>query len=112
MSTKDNSPQISNNPEFDSEWHVINSAIKNDKELGPTCLDVEKDFEEIDYESSLKLDSSYKHAAHAFLWCRNDEKLWGYDLRASILMQMRFDGHIGFPGGFIDETDKTFEDGN
>ena len=26
-------------------------------------------------------------------------------------MQFRFDGYIGFPGGFIDPTDKTWEDG-
>ena len=26
-------------------------------------------------------------------------------------MQMRFDGHIGFPGGFIDKTDHSWEDG-
>lgn len=104
-------PQVTNNPVFETEWKEINQAIQNDKEIGLNWLEIEKDFEDIDYESSLKLDSNYKHAAHAFLWCRNDEKLWGYDLRASILMQMRFDGHIGFPGGFIDETDKSIEDG-
>ena len=26
-------------------------------------------------------------------------------------MQLRFDGYIGFPGGFIDPTDKSWEDG-
>jgi len=26
-------------------------------------------------------------------------------------MQMRFDGFLGFPGGFIDPTDKTIVDG-
>jgi U8 snoRNA-decapping enzyme len=37
--------------------------------------------------------------------------LWEIDLKASVLMQFRFDGYIGFPGGFIDPSDKTWEDG-
>uniref|UniRef100_A0A2I2YVU1 U8 snoRNA-decapping enzyme n=1 Tax=Gorilla gorilla gorilla TaxID=9595 RepID=A0A2I2YVU1_GORGO len=32
-------------------------------------------------------------------------------LRYAILMQMRFDGRLGFPGGFVDTQDRSLEDG-
>eukprot|EP00794_Sanderia_malayensis_P006753 gene6753-7512_t len=31
-------------------------------------------------------------------------------IKNTILMQMRFDGRLGFPGGFVDATDKTLEE--
>ena len=68
-------------------------------------------FIEISYEEATKLDSSYRHAAHAFICCKNNNKLWSLDLEANIFMQLRFDGHVGFPGGFIDPTDNSWEDG-
>lgn len=31
----------------------------------------------------------------------------GCDLRAAVLMQMRFDGHVGFPGGLIESGEEV-----
>ncbi|PSN48637.1 U8 snoRNA-decapping enzyme [Blattella germanica] len=44
------------------------------------------------------------HAAHCMIYSRTSDRIFGiYSARAIILMQMRFDGYIGFPGGLIDE---------
>ncbi|KAJ4439640.1 hypothetical protein ANN_07768 [Periplaneta americana] len=44
------------------------------------------------------------HAGHCMIYSRTNERIFGiYSARAVILMQMRFDGLIGFPGGLIDE---------
>uniref|UniRef100_A0A8C5YKU4 U8 snoRNA-decapping enzyme n=1 Tax=Microcebus murinus TaxID=30608 RepID=A0A8C5YKU4_MICMU len=40
--------------------------------------------------------------------------LWGVPANTRFLlpqMQMRFDGRLGFPGGFVDNLDRTLEDG-
>ncbi|ODM91345.1 U8 snoRNA-decapping enzyme [Orchesella cincta] len=51
------------------------------------------------------------HAAHIMLWSR-DEKPFPYRLediqlpmQTKILMQVRFDGSFGFPGGYVDELE-------
>lgn len=97
--------------EFKRDWELVRAAIQGNESHGEAWLKVDEDFVDISYELALGLDKSYKHASHAFLWARNDGKLWSYDLKASIMMQLRFDGHIGFPGGFIDPEDPTWEDG-
>ena len=96
-----------NNVEFASNWKWISECLK----VHLSKAHDEESYEDISYDAAKMLDSTYHHAAHAFLWCRNEKQLWGYDLRASILMQMRFDGSFGFPGGFIDPTDDSWEDG-
>jgi len=63
------------------------------------------------FEKQLLDKNVYNHAAHVFIWARNESKLWNFDLNASILMQLRFDGFIGFPGGFVDPTDLSIESG-
>ena len=94
------------------DWSVVKDAMmSNETHKALWYKMMEEDFEEISYNDSLELDESYKHATHCLLWCRNDAKLWDYNLNASCMMQMRFDGHIGFPGGFIDPSDKNFEAG-
>ena len=71
-----------------------------------------EDFKEISYEDAKKATVDFKHAAHGFIWARNDNKLWNkFAQRAAILMQMRFDGFIGFPGGIVDGTDESWEFG-
>ncbi|XP_050545294.1 U8 snoRNA-decapping enzyme-like [Daktulosphaira vitifoliae] len=46
---------------------------------------------------------SLTNAAHCMIYAENDEMLFGiYKIRASILMQLRYDGYFGFPGGLID----------
>jgi len=43
-------------------------------------------------------------AGHCMIYSRSEERIFGiYSSRAVILMQLRFDGYIGFPGGIIDE---------
>ncbi|XP_025207964.1 uncharacterized protein LOC112603555 isoform X2 [Melanaphis sacchari] len=50
-----------------------------------------------------KYTSCSTQAAHCLIYAENDEKVFGiYNPRASILMQLRYDGYFGFPGGLID----------
>jgi len=43
------------------------------------------------------------HAAHCFIYAENNDKVFDiYNARATILMQLRYDGFLGFPGGLID----------
>nr|XP_018900102.1 PREDICTED: uncharacterized protein LOC109032434 [Bemisia tabaci]XP_018900103.1 PREDICTED: uncharacterized protein LOC109032434 [Bemisia tabaci]XP_018900104.1 PREDICTED: uncharacterized protein LOC109032434 [Bemisia tabaci]XP_018900105.1 PREDICTED: uncharacterized protein LOC109032434 [Bemisia tabaci] len=47
--------------------------------------------------------SSKTNACHCLLFARKNKKTFGvYNPRATVLMQMRFDGYIGFPGGLVD----------
>ncbi|XP_067836456.1 U8 snoRNA-decapping enzyme [Heptranchias perlo] len=56
--------------------------------------------------------AGYKHACHAMLYAAEPGKLFGkIPLRHALLMQMRFDGKIGFPGGFVDTRDGSLEEG-
>jgi len=52
-------------------------------------------------------DSKYAsstQAAHCLIYAENNEKIFGiYAARAAILMQLRYDGYFGFPGGLIDD---------
>eukprot|EP00753_Platysulcus_tardus_P012567 PLAT3429.1.p1 GENE.PLAT3429.1~~PLAT3429.1.p1 ORF type:complete len:225 (-),score=93.07 PLAT3429.1:81-755(-) len=44
------------------------------------------------------------HAAHVVLHCPQDYSLFGEtDVRSTVLLQLRFDGLLGFPGGLVDE---------
>ncbi|XP_022169522.1 uncharacterized protein LOC111033187 isoform X2 [Myzus persicae] len=50
-----------------------------------------------------KLISSTQ-AAHCLIYAENNERVFDiYNPRASILMQLRYDGYFGFPGGLIDD---------
>ncbi|XP_071178544.1 U8 snoRNA-decapping enzyme-like [Mytilus edulis] len=73
--------------------------------------DIKEDFDIISYEDSKgELYSSFKHASHAMLFARNDTVLWDlYKSRAAIMMQMRFDGLIGFPGGLVDPGENPLD---
>ncbi|XP_074645285.1 U8 snoRNA-decapping enzyme-like [Tubulanus polymorphus] len=61
------------------------------------------DHVEIAFSEAQKL-TGYKHGGHAMIWAPDpDHKVFDlYSSRAQILMQMRFDGLLGFPGGLID----------
>jgi ADP-ribose pyrophosphatase YjhB (NUDIX family) len=52
-----------------------------------------------------------RQACHVAVWAQVDYKLWG-QLPAghAILMQMRFDGLLGFPGGLVDKVEGALED--
>jgi U8 snoRNA-decapping enzyme len=97
---------------FDNQkWCDIVEAIVKNQESGDYWKTILSEYEPVTYEEALALDSTYRHAAHALIWSENDGLLWEYKLRASIFMQLRFDGFLGFPGGFIDSTDDSWEDG-
>ncbi|CAJ1055409.1 U8 snoRNA-decapping enzyme isoform X1 [Xyrichtys novacula] len=56
--------------------------------------------------------SGYRHACHAMLYCDTNTQLFGrIPIRHIILMQMRFDGLLGFPGGFVNTQEETLEAG-
>ena len=97
-------------PSDDDEWNKIVNALLKHTLIGPNIKSLLSDYVEVAYDEAQKLDG-YQSAAHAFFWAPNGNKLWDFDLKASILMQMRFDGSLGFPGGFIDRTDPSWEHG-
>ncbi|KAK7476495.1 hypothetical protein BaRGS_00032243 [Batillaria attramentaria] len=62
-----------------------------------------KDFVQIDYEESMTKFADYKHAAHGMIFARSGRVLWDiYKLKGAVMMQMRFDGVLGFPGGLVE----------
>ncbi|KAJ8004631.1 hypothetical protein DPEC_G00138320 [Dallia pectoralis] len=53
-----------------------------------------------------------RHACHIMLYADTEEKLFGKTpVRHVVLMQMRFDGLLGFPGGLVDPSVETLEEG-
>ncbi|CAF0728516.1 unnamed protein product [Brachionus calyciflorus] len=91
-------------------WKKVLNALKTNRNMGKLWSKAIEDHSEIDLEESKKLND-YRLAAHAFIWSKNDQSLWELSSKASIMMQMRFDGFIGFPGGLIDSTDASVVDG-
>ncbi|XP_021498727.1 U8 snoRNA-decapping enzyme isoform X1 [Meriones unguiculatus] len=66
----------------------------------------------VELGEALALGPGWRHACHALLYAPDPRKLFGrIPLRFAVLMQMRFDGRLGFPGGFVDAQDSTLEDG-
>ncbi|XP_077335143.1 U8 snoRNA-decapping enzyme-like [Lithobates pipiens] len=62
-------------------------------------------------EEALKLEG-YRHACHVMLYAPTSAKLFDrVPIRYIVLMMMRFDGRLGFPGGFVDLRDASLEDG-
>ena len=52
-----------------------------------------------------------RHACHTAIWAPVSYKLWReVPAGHAILMQLRFDGLIGFPGGMVDYVDGKLED--
>ncbi|GAB1597514.1 uncharacterized protein LOC115218301 [Argonauta hians] len=49
--------------------------------------------------------SEHNHAAHCMIYCRTNKFFLGQRLKALIMMQFRFDGSIGFPGGAVDPNE-------
>uniref|UniRef100_A0A8C4NEV3 U8 snoRNA-decapping enzyme n=1 Tax=Eptatretus burgeri TaxID=7764 RepID=A0A8C4NEV3_EPTBU len=62
-------------------------------------------------KDSLRL-SGHRHACHAMIFASCPDKVFGkIPVRYAVLMQMRFDGRLGFPGGFVDSRDGFLEAG-
>uniref|UniRef100_A0A3B4ZUD7 U8 snoRNA-decapping enzyme n=1 Tax=Stegastes partitus TaxID=144197 RepID=A0A3B4ZUD7_9TELE len=56
--------------------------------------------------------SGCRHACHVMLYCDTSTQLFGrIPIRHIILMQMRFDGLLGFPGGLVNPSEETLEAG-
>ncbi|XP_065427381.1 U8 snoRNA-decapping enzyme-like [Chrysemys picta bellii] len=61
---------------------------------------------------ALQLGPGWRHACHALICAPCPGRLFGrVPLRHAVLMQMRFDGRLGFPGGFVDPQDGSLEAG-
>ncbi|XP_004381507.1 U8 snoRNA-decapping enzyme [Trichechus manatus latirostris] len=66
----------------------------------------------LELAEALALGPGWRHACHALLYAPDKGLLFGrIPLRYVVLMQMRFDGRLGFPGGFVDAQDGSLEDG-
>ncbi|XP_046561154.1 LOW QUALITY PROTEIN: U8 snoRNA-decapping enzyme-like [Haliotis rubra] len=66
--------------------------------------DTKDTFKTIEYSEAKTKYSSFTHASHGMLFARDDKVLWDlYKARGAVLMQMRFDGVIGFPGGLVEK---------
>jgi len=52
-----------------------------------------------------------RHACHVMLHAPLKDTLLFYwiPVRHAVMMQMRFDGRLGFPGGFVDKQDRSVE---
>ena len=84
-------------PECDSDSLLDDSCLSNYRTLTA---------EEI---ASNKF-SSLKRAAHGMLLARKSKLLLGlYDMKALMMMHMRLDGRIGFPGGVLDDGETPVE---
>ncbi|XP_030277854.1 U8 snoRNA-decapping enzyme [Sparus aurata] len=56
--------------------------------------------------------SGFRHACHVMLYSDTKTQLFGrFPIRHIILMQMRFDGLLGFPGGLVNPSEETLEEG-
>ncbi|KAM8862990.1 U8 snoRNA-decapping enzyme isoform 4-T4 [Spinachia spinachia] len=56
--------------------------------------------------------SRCRHACHVMLYCDTNTLLFGsIPIRHIVLMQMRFDGLLGFPGGFVNLSKESLEAG-
>ncbi|XP_022342132.2 U8 snoRNA-decapping enzyme-like [Crassostrea virginica] len=76
--------------------------------------DKKEDYDIVSYKEALSDKySTFKHASHSMLFARNDAILWDlYTCRGAVLMQMRFDGLLGFPGGLVDPGEHPLQSAN
>uniref|UniRef100_A0A6I8NS42 Nudix hydrolase 16 like 1 n=1 Tax=Ornithorhynchus anatinus TaxID=9258 RepID=A0A6I8NS42_ORNAN len=70
------------------------------------------ELKQISRAEAMRLGPGWSHSCHAMLYAANPGQLFGrIPMRFSVLMQMRFDGLLGFPGGFVDRRYWSLEDG-
>ena len=69
--------------------------------------DTASDFEKLEYVTALDL-KDYMHAAHGMILAKDKSNVFDlYPKKGAILMQMRFDGCLGFPGGLVDKDGES-----
>ncbi|XP_051948084.1 U8 snoRNA-decapping enzyme isoform X2 [Xyrauchen texanus] len=67
--------------------------------------------EQITREDALAREG-FRHACHIMLYGDCSAKLFGkIPIKHIVLMQMRFDGLLGFPGGLVNPSEETLEVG-
>ncbi|XP_036388195.1 U8 snoRNA-decapping enzyme [Megalops cyprinoides] len=67
--------------------------------------------QEISKEEALSRHG-YRHACHIMLYADTNAKLFGkIPIKHIVLMQMRFDGLLGFPGGLVNPSEESLESG-
>lgn len=93
-----------------NEWNRITDALKANRKYGQKWSKLLDEYVEMSPDKAREL-KKYRHAAHGLIWAKNDKMLWSNHLRASVLMQLRFDGSIGFAGGFLEKYDSCWEQG-
>ncbi|XP_023225090.1 uncharacterized protein LOC111626044 [Centruroides sculpturatus] len=74
--------------------------------------EVTQDFLEKDMEVIFDVNryEEYKQAAHCAIYSFSDKKVLSkYSVKANVLMVMRFDGTLGFPGGEIPEGENIVD---
>ncbi|XP_053377057.1 U8 snoRNA-decapping enzyme-like isoform X2 [Mercenaria mercenaria] len=70
--------------------------------------DTKNDFTIIPRQEAYTKYFDYEHVAHAMFYARDDRVLWyKQPARAAVLMQMRFDERLGFPGGHVNNGEDT-----
>uniref|UniRef100_A0A2C9KL81 U8 snoRNA-decapping enzyme n=1 Tax=Biomphalaria glabrata TaxID=6526 RepID=A0A2C9KL81_BIOGL len=71
------------------------------------------DYRAVTKEELSTLESStinLKHAAHGMIFAKKSNLLWNlYDQKGLVMMQVRFDGLLGFPGGLVDDGEKAVD---
>uniref|UniRef100_A0A0B6Y0Y0 U8 snoRNA-decapping enzyme n=1 Tax=Arion vulgaris TaxID=1028688 RepID=A0A0B6Y0Y0_9EUPU len=73
------------------------------------------DFQYLTSEDRIKLEtqsnfSSMQHASHGMIFARKSKLLWDlYDMKGMVMMQVRFDGVLGFPGGLVDQGETPID---
>ncbi|KAL1782484.1 U8 snoRNA-decapping enzyme [Sigmodon hispidus] len=67
----------------------------------------------MDLAEALALGPSWRHLCYVMLYAPNPKALFNgrIPLRYAVLMYMRFDGRLGFPGGFVDDRSPSLEVG-
>ncbi|KAL8621360.1 hypothetical protein ACOMHN_053381 [Nucella lapillus] len=82
----------------------VNNALCLEYDDYARLGDVEKDYIYPSYEEAKSLGSDYMHACHGMLFAKSQKILWEQlPVQACVLMQMRYDGVLGFPGGLVDK---------
>ncbi|CAG5136796.1 unnamed protein product [Candidula unifasciata] len=78
-----------------------------------TLGDKVDDFKLLSSEELVSLNatlSPLKHASHGMIFARRSKLLWDlYDMKGMVMMQLRFDGVLGFPGGLVDDGETPLQ---
>lgn len=69
-------------------------------------------YKEVSFETACSQYPHFKHAAHCMIYAFDNRMLWKeHNIVANVMMQVRFDGTLGFSGGYIDAVDDTIVTG-